>query len=348
MARKSLGSVYKRHRKWWINFVQDGVRVRQPTDATSKDEANAILADKLGTRDGTISIRNVLDGLVEDWEIRNIKSLDSAINHVKPLRAILSNMTVDELNASRLRSYIRRRMDDGISNAKINRELSALRRGLNLARMDGLIKDVVPIPRLREDNVRTGFLTKIQVERIANTAPEYLSDFIRYAFYSGWRKGEISSLTWDEVDIRRRMIRLAGHKTKTNEIRVLPITGELLNVLNRRQGVKVGEFVFHHGNGSPIVQCYKGLKSSFKRAGFEKNTFHDIRRSAVRRLIVGGVPQILAMRITGHKTTSVFNRYAIFQEQDLRDALDMLEREEAVPVKITRHNDTKNKINKNR
>jgi integrase len=314
------GTVYRRGKKFWLNYMQNGQRVREFTTAKTEQEAKEILAEKLVVSQGVLQL---LDIMVEDWQVRQIKSLRSCIEHLKPIRRLLGHYSIDDINSLKIRTYIKKRLDEEVVNGTINRELTLLKRAYNLGRMDGVIQVVPHIPLLPENNVRQGFLTEEQAHKVAGCAVSHLQDFILFAFYSGWRKGEIMSLTWQEVDMRHKVIRLAGYKTKTNDTRILPLVKDLLEIIYRRFKDMSEEYVFHY-RGARLVDCSRGFSNAFKRAGLPDNTLHDLRRSAVRRMLVGGVPMNIAMRITGHKSPRIFNRYAIFHEEDLRDALEDL------------------------
>jgi integrase len=75
-----------------------------------------------------------------------------------------------------------------------------------------------------------------------------------------------------------------------------------------------------HRKGEPIREFRKSWATACTKAGIRR-LFHDLRRSACRNMVAAGVAQVTAMQVSGHKTDSMFRRYAIVSETDLRTAL---------------------------
>jgi integrase len=97
----------------------------------------------------------------------------------------------------------------------------------------------------------------------------------------------------------------------------------------RRQRQEVSQWERKHGrlcpavfhwHGRPLQKLRRSWKNACKAAGLPDRLIHDFRRTAVRNLIRAGVQQVIAMKITGHKTGSIFRRYLIVDEELLAQA----------------------------
>jgi integrase len=166
---------------------------------------------------------------------------------------------------------------------------------------------------------------------------------IEFAYLTGWRiASEVLPLEWRQVDFDGGEVRLDAGTTKNGEGRVFPLTAELRTLLTAQHAhherLKKAGHIFPQvffrevaeGRGGdkkpqPIVSFGKAWKSACKAAGCPGRIPHDLRRTAVRNFVRNGVPERVAMQLTGHKTASVFQRYNIVSDGDLRDAAKRLD-----------------------
>jgi integrase len=256
-------------------------------------------------------------------------------------------MRVVDINTPKIREYIGGRQKEGASNGTVNRELSALKRMLKLAAMQTPPKvDRLPfIPMLKEDNVRQGFFEYSEFLALRDALPGHLKGFVSFGYRTGWRVSEIAGLTWAQVDLENKIVRLEVGSTKNKEGRTVFLDDELLAVFQtqwniRKQTERLTPCVFPNRSGDGEITdirkawneaCRKtGLGYGYKidKAYIEKwqgklpagPIFHDFRRTAVRNMVRAGVPERVAMMVSGHKTRSVFDRYDIVNEADLQTA----------------------------
>jgi integrase len=175
---------------------------------------------------------------------------------------------------------------------------------------------------LEEHNARQGFVEAAEFRAIQQLLPDHLRDAISFLFLTGWRVSEMQSLEWR--DISDEVVRLRPENSKNKDSREIPfyLFPELREILSRARTHRRLDcrFVFHR-NGLPLRDFRKAWRSARSQAGLSKVLVHDLRRTAVRNLVRAGVPERVAMTLTGHKSRSVFERYNIVSDADKLSAV---------------------------
>jgi integrase len=241
----------------------------------------------------------------------------------------ITGTMVERYKGDRLVARTRRKSPVAV--ATLNRELAALKRAFRLGLEQERIAHVPIIKLLAEHNVREGFVEPAGFAEIVKNLPAPLDDIARFAFVCGWRKQEVLSLSWSDVDLDARRIRLRRENSKNEQPRVIVLTDDLLRLVQRRWaarqyqtragGVGLSPWVFHR-DGCRIVDFRDAWTKACTAAKVPGLLFHDLRRSAVRNMEKSGeVTPAVAMKITGHKTDSVYRRYRIVDESDIERAL---------------------------
>lgn len=278
-----------------------------------------------------LTVGDLLKALDRDYESREIKSLREVRVRMNAVREFFGARRAVTVNTNLVRRYIEERKDKGKANATVNRETEVLGRAFRLAAEEGSVAFVPKIPRLPEKNARQGFFERQELESMLPHLASPLDDMARFAAICGWRVGEIIPLRWEAVDRNAREIRLAD--SKNGEGRVLPLDETdwrlfeklwTLRAFTTKDGQAVSAYVFHRA-GKPISRStfQRDWADAREKAKLPAKLFHDLRRTAARDMVLAGVPEVFAMKITGHRTTSMFRRYNIVTPKELLQALRM-------------------------
>jgi integrase len=360
---RGSGSVYQIGRIWWIAYRgADGLRKRESV-GTGKSKAQDLLKKRTGAIDHHLPVIRHAEQLTFDQAAQAVIN-DFTTNGKRSIRVVrrridkhltpffggrrMAGITTDNVIA-----YIAHRQQQGItrkgkriadvSNAEINRELQTLKRCFSLAIDSGRLAMRPKITMLREAAPRSGFFERDQYEGVLAHLPAEIRPVITFAYITGWRiASEVLPLQWRQVDFQAGEVRLDAGTTKNGEGRVFPMTADLRTALlaqhAEHERLKQAGHIFPHvffrevadergGAKHPkvITSFNKTWRIACRKAGCPGRIPHDLRRTAVRNLVRAGIPERVAMQMTGHKTPSVFQRYNIVSGGDLKDAARRLD-----------------------
>ena len=357
-----MGSLYQPKLKsgeksstWWLKVYvgrEDG-RDRYVRESTGTDDrrlAEKALAKREGAIEGgqavvvradKIRYEDIRADLITHYEVtgeREAKEYTKRLLHLDPFFARTRVVAVDGASITR---YAQQRQQEGAAGGTINRELGVLGKMLALAVRNRKLVVKPHVQKVAEADARSGFVDRDTFERIAKHLSPDLQLVVRIGFTYGWRvDSEVLTLAWDQVSVEERTLRLLPGSTKNGEGRMVKLTDELA-VLFAEQRARI---VAALGRLTPFVfPVLPGPQARTKLIGTRRQGFarawetatdaagvpellvHDLRRSAVRELIAAGVPQHIAMKVTGHKTVAVFQRYAIVSEAEQVDVAQRLQ-----------------------
>jgi len=328
-----MGMIYLRGKTFWIKYYCNG----KPFFESSKSHKQGNAKKLLKLREGEISkgktpgiyfdrvrFDELAEDFLTDYKINKMKSLTRAERSVEHLKTHFEGCRVPQITAPKIQQYIKSRLEYGAANATINRELAALKRMLNLGAQQKKVDRVPYIAMLKENNVRKGFFEHGEFIALRNALPGYLQGFSTFAYKVGWRVSEISTLTWNQVDRKQGIVRLEPGETKNDDGRTVYLDDELKEVFNQQWELRKGakkllQYVFLNRDKTDKIRDFrKAWESACDDAKIGKKLFHDFRRTAVRNMVRAGIPEGVAMKVSGHKTRSVFERYNIVNDADLK------------------------------
>jgi integrase len=303
-------------------------------------------------RKDVVTVRDLWEVYKVDFQDRGRKDARRLQFCWNQLARSFANKRVNEVTTQMVHEYIASRRV-GITepqeilsrNGTINREVCTLHAMFRLgaSRTPPMVEHIPKFPKLKESPAKKGFVTDPQYAVLARNAKTLWMRALIACYYTfGFRRSEMLNLRVGQVDFMDRTIELAEGETKNDDGRKVHMTTEVFDLLVECcRGKNPADLVFTRDDGSRILDfrrdwfdlCVASNLGEYLPATGRNGRYrryvglhlHDFRRSAIRNMVRRGVLQSVAMKISGHKTASVFQRYNITDETDLAEASRKIE-----------------------
>jgi excisionase family DNA binding protein len=278
-----FGSVYVRKTKqgkdrWYIDYRDEtGKRVQKVVQhAQQREDAIIDLQAKIAqifTKDHpnqskikSVKFSNFVEMYIKNYAKVNKRSWKDDEYRLQKIVDFLGDIYLHDATALDVEKFKSHKLTDDVTKSTINRYLTVLKRMFNVAIEWGYAKGN-PVNRVKffpeKDNLKERILTSEEEDRLLEAASAHLRPILTIALHTGMRRGEILNLTWNQVDLAAREIKV--EKTKSGKTRIVDINSFLLKELLRLKNTKSssGYLFLNPGTGEP----YKKLQTSFCGAG---------------------------------------------------------------------------------
>jgi integrase len=337
----TFGKSIPKSDSWVAQYYVQGKRFRKSTGTSNKTEAEIKLREWMGASERGEKAKPQTYGLMyadlradllkyyAEKQHRSLKTKKDGTPYLFPLTALddfFKGRRVNDIDRNTASDFIADRRAAGKSNSTINNSLRLLIRMFSLAQDNEKITFAPKFELLKEKS-RQGFLPPEAFQKLFNAMPTRLQPMLLLLYHTGVRVGEAERIQWSAVDLDGARITLQEGETKNDDPRVLPMSNALVKLLS---AVK-------HREGA-VFPSKRVMQAAFpkacKAAKIDGLLVHDLRRSSVRNMMKAGAQQAEAMKISGHRDASVFQRYNVIDEAQTADVMRRVQ--QIAPVKIQR------------
>lgn len=346
----------KRVRYFIIYRDSDGKQIKRsltyydldPYSITDAQDADAKF--KVGKRenqffesspDTNMTFKDLAKWYLDQEPVKQLASYYIIDRKLEKFNEDFGSKIISKIKPVDLQNYQIKRQNQGKMPGTVDQDLGKVKTMINMAFDNDLVsgKTLKVFKRVKKtlkkgSDVRDRILSADEFAALMKHAGGHTKDVIATAYYTGMRRGEILNLTWDKVDLNQRLIRLEPEDTKDREARDVPICDELFEILrsmpNRIQQAGSSNIVFQFRH-KPVFDIRRGLSRACNAAGIKYGrnvkggfVFHDLRHTFNTNMRKAGVSETVIMKITGHSTREMFDRYNTVDSEDLQKASDQV------------------------
>jgi integrase len=365
--------LYRRGGKWWFKFRFSGRLFREAAKTASKKLArDAERKRRLQLEEGyhglkTRQLPQALKAAAAAWlEMKQPtiapKTHRIEKTHLSHILPVLGQNFISDIEPDDISRYRQHRLREKAAPKTVNLEVGTIRAILRRHRLWANVQPDVRMLSVREDVGKALALAdeKRLLDGCADSRSRSLLPAVLLALNTGMRYSELRLLSWEQIDLERRTVRVGKSKTEAGTGRVIPLNDKATKVLkfwaDQFPGRKPEHFAFpseRYGAGgddfeptvfdvdpeTPIGSWKEAWESVKRRAGVVVR-FHDLRHTCVTRMLEGGVPLSVVASILGWSpatTTRMAKRYGHIGQVAQRQAVAVLDRATPRPRRRRRH-----------
>lgn len=252
------------------------------------------------------------------------KSYKDDVNRIRWFTKHLRGRTLDQISRDMIDDLITRRLAGRADRTK-DLHVALIRAIFRKAMREWEWIETMPAFRTysRGGQVRVRYLTQAQADALLAALPDHQRDVVMFALATGLRQGNVLGLTWDQVDLHRRIATIVADDTKNGTALGVPLNDVALGVLGRRLG-KHESRVFTY-RGKPLNSANtKTWRKALKVAGIKDFRWHDLRHTWATWLRQADVPTWVLQELGGWKSEAMVRRYAHMSVTHLQPYADQL------------------------
>jgi len=336
-----MGVIRKKGKTWYIDYRINGKRIVKAIGRSKKiaqlaleDIEVQIAKGRAGLQIERVSITEFFSNYINHINVnlspRSAERYREIIRHFKNYLAKLEDSPhyLHEITPLLLEKYKQSRVEK-IANQTINYEVRILKTAFNFAIKMGYLREN-PAKKVSKIKIikqkLPHFLTEMEINKLKKVCSPDLKDIILFLLNTGIRLGELIHLTWKDVDLEKKAIRITakdGWVPKPKQEREIPLNRTAFEILSRKNNNREG-YVFKTNTDNIVNHIYTRFKRACKRAGIENANLHTLRHSFASHLIMNGVDIYTVSKLLGHSSITMTEKYAHLAKGHLRQAVEKL------------------------
>ncbi len=351
----SVMAVYKRGGVYSYEFIFAGKRIRESAKTTSKTVAKEAEKGRRRELERTLAglpseprenrIRSVSDVVAPYLDAYQLSHREQSILFAKGrlshVLRCLGSVLLPDLTEEVIRGYMKTRIQGGISGRTINMEVGELSRAIGkpwsiLWPKTRKLEERKDVGKALSPSEEAALLNALN-ESISPNRSQLLRTFVRMALLTGMRSGEITGLTWKQIDFDKRVVTVGKAKTSSGTGRQIPMNTDLFAAIGthaqwfaaRFGNPEPEHYLFPYGKPTPAdptrpITDITGSWDALRKRAVVKCRFHDLRHTVATKMAEAGVPESTMLALLGHMSRSMLERYSHIRMAAKRQAMDSL------------------------